>query len=119
MAKTESIPPSLNKMTLADLLADRTGLARSVAYETVETLFDICARTVAQGGSVAITNFGSLELREKGPRAARNPHTGESITVPARKVVKFNVAPRLVEYANSPDPSATTIRKLTKGPSGK
>lgn len=119
MAKTETIPPSLNKMSLADRLADRTGLARTVAYETVETLFDIMAATVAQGGSVSITNFASMELVEKQPRRARNPHTGDPIEVPARKAVKFNVSPRLNEFANSSDPSRTTIRKLPKGPTKK
>lgn len=116
---TETTPLSLNKMKLADKLANRMGLARTVAYETVENIFDICAQTVAQGGSVSITNFGSMELIEKKPRRARNPHTGEPIDVPARRAVKFHVSPRLNEFANSPDPSGTTIKKLPKSPSKK
>lgn len=116
MAETETIPPSLNKMSLADRLAARIGLARTVAYEAVEGIFDICALTLAEGGSVAISNFGSMELVQKQPRRARNPHTGEPIEVPARKVVKFNPSPRLHEFANSKDPSRATIKKLPKTP---
>lgn len=119
MANTETITLSLNKMKLADRLADRMGLARTVAYEAIENVFDICAQVVAQGGSVSITNFGSMELVEKQPRRARNPHTGEAIDVPARKAVKFNVSPRLNEFANSVDPASTTIKKLPKGPTRK
>lgn len=119
MTETEALTLSLNKLKLADRLADRMGLARTVAYETVENIFDICAQTVAQGGSVSITNFGSMELVEKQPRRARNPQTGESIDVPARKAVKFNVSPRLNAFANSANPASTTIKKLPKGVTGK
>lgn len=119
MANAEYTPTNLNKMSLAKVLADQMGLSGSVAYEAVETVFDICARTVAQGYTVSITNFASMELVTKKSRMARNPHTGERIEVPSRKAVKFNVSPRLNEFANSVDPSLATIRKLAKGPSNK
>jgi len=115
VADVETTPQSLNKMRLADRLAERMGLARTVAYEAVENVFDICAQTVALGGSVSVTNFGSIELVAKPPRKARNPQTGESIEVPARKAVKFNVSPRLNEFANR-DPASTTIKKLPRNP---
>lgn len=119
MANAEQKPGNLNKQTLADALADRMGLARSVAAEAVETVFDICAWNVAQGYTVSITNFASIELVDKKERMARNPHTGERIQVPPRKAVKFNVSPRLTEFANSDKPEMTTIRKQAKGPSQK
>jgi nucleoid DNA-binding protein len=119
VAKTETPPPSLNKVKLADCLAQRMGLARTVAYEAVENVFEIMARTVATGGSVSITNFGSVELIEKRGRRARNPHTGEAIDVPPRKAVKFNASPRLNGFANSSDPTQATIKKLPKGDGGK
>lgn len=119
MVNAEHKPGNLNKQTLADALAERTGLARSVAADAVETVFDICAWTVAQGYTVSITNFASMELVMKRERMARNPHTGDRIQVPPRKAIKFNVSPRLTEFANSSDPAATTIRKQAKGPSQK
>lgn len=119
MVNAEQKPGNLNKQTLADALAERMGLARSVASEAVETVFDICAWTVAQGFTVSITNFASMELVDKKARMARNPHTGDRIQVPPRKSVKFNVSPRLTAFANSATPEDTTIRKLAKGPSQK
>lgn len=117
MAETETAPASLNKLKLADTLAKRMGLARNVAYEAVENMFDIVAKTVATGGSVSITNFASIERIERRPRRARNPQTGEVVQVPSRMAVKFNPSPRLVEFANSDDPSKTTIKKQPKTPS--
>lgn len=116
MAETENIPTNLNKALLAETLAVRTGMARSVAREAVENVFDIIASRVAQGGSVSITNFGSFSRTDKSARLARNPHTGDRIQVPPRKAVKFAVSPRLVDFANSPDPGGATIRKNAKGP---
>lgn len=114
MAETETTRQTLNKAKLADAVADDTGLARSVAYEVVERVFDIMAKTVASGGSVSISNFGSMERIDKGPRAARNPQTGARIQLPPRKAVKWTVSPRLQQFANSDDPSQTTIRKMAK-----
>lgn len=117
MANDEKKPRDLNKQLLAEALAERMGLARSVAAEAVENVFDILAWTVAQGYSVSITNCLSVERVDKKSRMARNPHNGERIEVPARKAVKVNVSPRLNEFANSDRPELTTIRKLAKGPS--
>jgi DNA-binding protein HU-beta len=116
VARTEIAPTSLNKIKLADALADRMGLSRTVAYEAVENVFDIMAVTVAQGGSVSITNFGGFALKEKRARLARNPQNGEPIQVPQRKGIKFSVSPRLNDFANSDTPERTTIRKHTKAP---
>lgn len=119
MAETESVATPLNKLKLAKLIAESTGLAQSVAYETMETTFDLMAQAVAQGYPVAITNFLTMERVKRSPRKARNPQTGESIQVPAHLDVKVTVSPRLRKYANSDDPSRTTIRKNGKGPAAK
>lgn len=116
MANDEKKPRDLNKQLLAEELAERMGLARSVAAEAVENVFDIMAWTVAQGFSVSITNCLSMERVDKKPRMARNPHTGDRIEVPARRAVRVNVSPRLNDFANSDRPELTTIRKQAKGP---
>jgi len=116
VANDEQKPRNLNKQLLAETLADRMGLSRSVAAEAVETMCDIIAWTVAQGGSVSITNFLSLDRVDKKPRMARNPHSGDRIQVPARRSVKVTVSPRLNYFANSDHPEDATIRKQAKGP---
>lgn len=116
MANDEQKPRNLNKQLLAETLAERMGLARSVASEAVETMCDIMAWTVAQGYTVSITNFVSMERVVKKSRMARNPHNGKPIEVAARRAIKFNVSPRLNEYANSDHPEEATIRKQAKGP---
>jgi DNA-binding protein HU-beta len=116
VANDELKPRNLNKQLLAEALAERMGLSRSVASEAVETMCDIMAATVAQGGSVSITNFLSMDRVEKKSRMARNPHNGDRIEVPAHRSVKVTVSPRLNYFANSAQPELTTIRKRAKGP---
>lgn len=119
MANDENTVLNLNKMSLAEAVAEQRDASVSDTYETLEAAFDIIAARVAQGGRVSITNFGSWGRPEKKSRRARNPQTGESLIVPDRKGVKFTPSPRWVGFANSDDPSATTIRKQPKGPSNK
>lgn len=119
MANDEKKPVSLNKQSLAKMLAAETGLAGIVAQETVETLCDIITRTVAEGGSVSITNFISLKRVGKKSRMARNPHTGDRIEIPSRFAVRASISPRFNDFANSDNPSRATIRKSGKGPARK
>lgn len=115
VAEAETVPANLTKTSLAHLLAERMNVPRPVAYKAVEGVFDICAKTVAMGGSVSVTNFGTLRSVDRSARRARNPQTGAPISVPPRKAIQFKPSPRLVECANSSDPSGMTIKKLSQG----
>jgi DNA-binding protein HU-beta len=111
VAETKTAPANLTKVSLAAALADEMKLTQDVAYEMVMTLCEIIAKTVAQGGSVSISNFMSWERVVRAPRLVRNPRTEKMVHVPERKAVKVNISPRLTAFANSADPSQTTIKK--------
>lgn len=115
--KTEQAVGNLTKTGLAAELANRMGVAQAIADEAVENIFDICAQRVAQGHSVSITNFGTFARVVRKARQARNPQTGDVLTAPERKAVRFIVSPRLAQYTNSEMPEKATIRKRSKGPS--
>lgn len=116
MADKDSDINGLNKMSLAEAVAEQKGGSVSDIYETLEIAFDIIAKRVAQGARVSITNFGSWARPVKKSRRARNPQTGETLIVPDRKGIKFSASPRWIGFANSDDPSAATIRKNPKSP---
>jgi DNA-binding protein HU-beta len=56
--------------------------------------------TIKLGEKVNITNLGIFKIREKKARVARNPKTGESIQVPAKKAPKFIASKHLKEAVN-------------------
>ena len=46
---------------------------------------------------MALIGFGSFSVSERSARSGRNPQTGKTITIPAKKVVKFKAGAELAE----------------------
>ena len=64
-------------------------LTRQDAEIIVDTIFDSMADALAQGDGVEIRGFGSLKVKDRRKREGRNPRTGESVHIPARKLPLF------------------------------
>ena len=58
----------------------------------LESMLDMIEKKIKKGEEVNITGFGKFEVVKRAGRKGRNPATGESIKIPAKKVVKFRVA---------------------------
>jgi len=88
-------------MTKADVvksLKAQAGLSTLAQAEAAyEKLFAIIATSLKKGDSLSIAGFGSFKLVERKARKGRNPRTGEEITIPATKAVKFTPAKALKE----------------------
>ena len=87
--------PALTKAALADLLYDNIGLNKREAKDMVDALFDIVTERLVSGDDVKITGFGNFQIRSKSSRPGRNPRTGESVAIEARRVVTFHASPKL------------------------
>lgn len=87
--------PALTKAHLADLLFERIGLNKREAKDMVEAFFDLIACGLVGGKEVKITGFGNFHIRTKASRPGRNPRTGESVAIEARRVVTFHASPKL------------------------
>src|SRR5256885_14679662 len=68
------------------------GLSKRQSASVVESVFDIIFRCFEKGEDVKIVGFGHFRIRRKASRRGRNPQTGESIEITARKVL--TVKPR-------------------------
>ncbi len=79
----------MNKGELIDRLAARTGLAKNKAGETIDALFDIITASLKKGEEINLTGFGKFEVQKRKAREGRNPQTGKSIKIPARRVPRF------------------------------
>lgn len=104
------ITAPLNKTRLIEHVATEAGVERHQAATVVTALFDVITQAAASGHNVTVTNFGTFVSRQVRRRKARNPQTGEQVTVPAHQVVRFRPSARLVESVRSRDRKAT-IRK--------
>ncbi len=93
----------MNKTQMAKELASQVeDLTQAGAGEIIDALFDptdgIIATELATAGTdqkVSIGGFGTFEVRERSARTARNPRTGETVHVPARKHPAFKAAKAL------------------------
>ena len=64
-------------------------------------MLDFIKNTLESGYDVFISGFGKFCVKEKQPRKGRNPATGESTILPARRVVTFKCSGRLRDRCNS------------------
>jgi integration host factor subunit alpha len=89
--------PALTKAQLADLLFDQIGLNKRESKDMIDAFFDLISSALIDGSDVKISGFGNFQIRTKAPRPGRNPRTGESIPIQARRVVTFHASHKLKE----------------------
>ncbi len=80
---------------MAESLFNELGLSRKDGRELVDLLIEELMTSLAVTEQVKLSGFGNFELRDKKERPGRNPKTGESIPVSARRVVTFSAGPTL------------------------
>lgn len=89
--------PALTKAQLSELLFEQIGLNKREAKDMVDAFFDLISDNLVQGKDVKISGFGNFQIRTKAPRPGRNPRTGETIPIEARRVVTFHASHKLKE----------------------
>ena len=92
---------TLTKKEIVDAVQAKQGCARKEATETVETLLEIIKNSLADGEDVLVSGFGKFCVKKKTKRKGRNPATGESMMLGARRVVTFKCSGMLREKVNA------------------
>jgi nucleoid DNA-binding protein len=79
----------MTKKDMAKAIADEMDLTHRRAAQVIQRVFDGILETLVNEGRLELRNFGVFEVKKRKPRAARNPRTGETVQVPAKRVVTF------------------------------
>jgi DNA-binding protein HU-beta len=87
----------MNKSELIVAVSDATGMKQSDVSDVVNSTFDTITARLAETGLVKISGFGTFFVHDKKGRIARNPRTGEAVTVPEKRVPKFKASRVLKE----------------------
>lgn len=83
----------LAKSKIYAALAERADVSRAQAAQVVEALVDLAIAEAAKDPKgFTLPGLGKLIVVQRAARMARNPRTGESVQVPAKKAVKFRLA---------------------------
>lgn len=85
----------MNKRDLVDAVAAQVGRPRAEVASTVDAVFALITAALSRGEKVAVSGFGNFDARQVAERLARNPRTGESVTVPARTAARFKASRNL------------------------
>ena len=85
-------------MTKADLVmevAKQTSLTKKESETVIKTIFDSISDALSEGDKVELRGFGSFRVRDRRSRQGRNPKTGDTVSVPAKKVPFFKAGKEL------------------------
>src|SRR5206468_10300763 len=91
-------------MTKAELVEDvarAAELTKKDAERLVEIVFESIIDSLNQGEKIELRGFGSFRVRERGARRGRNPKTGETVSIPAKRVPYFKAGKELKELINA------------------
>ena len=77
------------KADLVNVIAHKTGLTKNETESVVDGLFEGIIDSLKTGKRIEIRGFGSFNIRHKNFRQARNPRTGEKVTVDPKNVPTF------------------------------
>lgn len=101
----------LTKSQLATILAEDNEISKKQAVDILDQLAAL-AYTHAKE-SFTIPGIGKLVLENRKARMGRNPQTGETIKIPAKKVVKFRIAKACKDAVIPPKDAKKTATKKT------
>ncbi len=93
----------MHKTELIALLQEKTGGTAEETRKTVNAMIDIIMESLAEGEKILLPGMGSLKVVDRTEHKGRNPRTGEEITIPAQKVVRFSPGKFLREAVKSLD----------------
>jgi nucleoid DNA-binding protein len=79
----------MTKKDIVIKIAEETGLKQVDVKKVVQRAFDIIVESLSAGQKVELRNFGIFKVKTRKGRLGRNPRTGESVSIPDKKVVSF------------------------------
>jgi integration host factor subunit alpha len=90
----------LTKKEIVEMVCTELGISKKDSAALVESFFEIIKDELSNGNDVLIPGFSKWMVKSKKTRRGRNPQTGKSMTIAARKVVKFKPSPNLRDVLN-------------------
>jgi DNA-binding protein HU-beta len=87
----------MNKTELISAVASQAGLSKAQAGTAVDAFTDSITKALKKGEKVTLVGFGTFSVVHKKAREGRNPKTGKTIKIAAKKVAKFKAGKALAD----------------------
>ena len=96
---------NITKAELVELVAKQAGSDKTSAANFLKAFEDVVLAKVTAGDKVALTGFVSFEQVAKKATTARNPRTGETVKVKAKKAPKVTIGASFKKTVNKETPA--------------
>jgi len=87
----------MTKAELVSAMADGAGISKAAAAKALESYIGAVAKELKKNGKLGLVGFGTFAVIKRKAREGRNPQTGKTIKIPAKKVVKFKAGKALAD----------------------
>lgn len=87
----------MTKQQLLETVSARTEKPRAEVETVLDAILEQCSEALASGERVDLRGFGSFVVKDRKARQGRNPKTGESIAIAAKKATTFKPSKELTE----------------------
>lgn len=85
----------MNKAELVAKIAEDAGISKTQANDALDSFVDAVTKTLKSGDKVTLVGFGTFSVSKRQARTGRNPQTGETIKIKAKKVARFKAGKEL------------------------
>lgn len=90
----------MNKAEFIDAIAEDSGISKADAKRAVDSFVNVTKSVLKGGDKISLIGFGTFSVSDRPARTGRNPQTGESIQIAAKKVAKFKAGADLDSTIN-------------------
>ncbi len=87
----------MNKEELVQEISKKAGVTQKEAAEVLGAWIETIQKTVSKGKKVTLVGFGTFESRKRAARTGRNPQTGATLKIAAKKVPAFSAGKKFKE----------------------
>ena len=90
----------MKKAELVEAIAEKAGLTKADATRALDATFEVITKALKKGERVPVAGFGTFNVSKRKAREGRNPQTGATVKIPARKAVTFKAGTALKDAVN-------------------
>ena len=90
----------MNKAELINAISAESKLTKADSARALDAFVNATSKALKKGDRVALVGFGSFSVTKRAARNGRNPQTGKTIKIAAKKVAKFKAGAELKKTVN-------------------
>jgi len=91
----------VTKKEIVKKISEDIGMTQLKTKDIVQRTLDAIIHTLVSEGRIELRNFGVFEVKQRAPRKARNPRTGDKVYVPSKNVVTFKPGKEMEELVRN------------------